>query len=853
MIAPLPRDQDVPSAAASAAAVCRIRSPAKVLVSPEFLRSFDWNRTSLGPIEGWPRALRSYVDLILELPTPAIIFWGPEQAQIYNDGYAVIMGPRHPRYFGAPYRECWPDTYPVIIPWMREVLDQGRHVEVARAPFILTRHGFAEEAYFTFTFSPLRDDQGRINGIYQPVLEMTDAVLAERRAEILRRLAAREDGLGAASAAIETNPKDVPFAGLYLWTETERSLQVVAAPGFASTEECDSRLRPAAEAIARAFRTNTHAVIEVCVGARPWPEPVRTLFVAPVRRSATDEPMGVIAFGASPRCRFDAAYQDFFEAVARELGTNLAAQRAAQAERDWLERVRSTRRAAEAAKEAHARRLAALFEHAPVGVAVMRGPSHVFEVVNPQFAALLADRPLLHRPLRDALRELEGQGIFELVERVYASGVPYVGRSVGLNLERADGDSEERFFDFVYQPMPDDDGKIESVIVVVFDVTELSRARRDAEAANRAKDEFFAVLGHELRNPLAPITTALQIMRLRGDRVLARERAIIESQVGHITRLVDDLLDVSRITRSKVALKREPVEIASVVRRAIEMASPILELRRHRLDVRVPARGLVVDGDADRLAQVMANLLTNAAKYTEPGGDVSVSAERSGDRVLLRVTDTGIGISPEMLSRVFEPFAQEHQALDRAQGGLGLGLTIAAHLARLHRGSVSASSQGPGHGSTFTVELPASDGVVRTPPPAPVEPPKAPPAPSLRVLVVDDNEDAAEMLVEALGMLGYGTRAAHDGPEALRIAPEFAPDVALLDLGLPVMDGYELARRLRSAPGGDRLRLIAVTGYGQEADRRRAVEAGFDAHLVKPVDIDAIADLLRRNAGSAST
>ncbi len=378
-------------------------------------------------------------------------------------------------------------------------------------------------------------------------------------------------------------------------------------------------------------------------------------------------------------------------------------------------------------------------------------------------------------------------------------------------------------------------------------------ARADAESANHAKDEFLAMLGHELRNPLAPILTALHLMRLRGADTVEKERAVIERQAQHLVRLVDDLLDVSRITKGKVELKKQRIELAAVVANAIEMASPLLEQRKHDLDVRVPKRGLAVEADPARLAQVISNLVTNAAKYTESGGQITITADRTGDQVGLKVRDNGIGIAPEMLPRVFEMFVQERQALDRSQGGLGLGLSIVSSLMALHGGTVEVRSDGRNRGSEFAIRLPAavaqaepvvgSDSVERL-------------AAILgrgerdgrRILVVDDNEDAADLLAQVLETMGNMTRIAHDGPAALRIADEFAPDVALLDIGLPVMDGYELARRLRAQPGRDGLHLVAVTGYGQDNDKRAAKEAGFDAHLVKPVNIDRLKDLIRELA-----
>ncbi|MEP6592955.1 MAG: ATP-binding protein, partial [Acidobacteriota bacterium] len=365
--------------------------------------------------------------------------------------------------------------------------------------------------------------------------------------------------------------------------------------------------------------------------------------------------------------------------------------------------------------------------------------------------------------------------------------------------------------------------------------------RAQAEAANRAKDEFLAMLGHELRNPLSPILTALQLMKLRSDPSSAREQVIIERQVNHLTRLIEDLLDVSRIARGMVQLKQEPIELAEVVARAVEMASPLLEQRSHVLEVEVPHH-LIVFADPTRLSQVVSNLLTNAAKYTNPGGRISVTAGDDEEETVLRVRDTGIGIAADVLPRVFERFVQERQAIDRAQGGLGLGLTIVQSLVERHGGTVSASSRGPDQGSEFAIRLPKwtpGAGEHPLPPPAAAaaEPPAGVPR---RVLVVDDNEDGAEMLAAVLAARGHDTRVAHDGPEALRIAGSFRPEVAFLDIGLPVMDGYELAARLRDLPELGGIRLIAVTGYGQESDRQRTRAAGFEHHLVKPVDLDAV-------------
>jgi len=371
------------------------------------------------------------------------------------------------------------------------------------------------------------------------------------------------------------------------------------------------------------------------------------------------------------------------------------------------------------------------------------------------------------------------------------------------------------------------------------------KAYGDAFEADRRKDEFLAMLGHELRNPLAPIVTALQLMRLRSDEVARRERSIIERQVGHLSRLVDDLLDVSRITQGKIELQRQQTDLVDVIAKAVEIASPLLEQRSHKLSLQIPASGLIVDGDPVRLAQIVANLLTNAAKYTENGGQVTLSARRDGAEIVLRVRDNGTGIEPELLTRIFDLFTQGKRSLDRSQGGLGLGLTLVKSLAALHGGRVSASSAGPGKGSEFTVVLPALAAAEKAPAhsPRPTVVPRSR-GQARRVLVVDDNVDAAELLGEALRHRGHEVEIAFDGPGALALLDRFRPDVGLLDIGLPVMDGYELAARLRKDPALAGIRLVAITGYGQAADRSRSTAAGFDEHLVKPIDLDRIVQLV---------
>ena len=400
-------------------------------------------------------------------------------------------------------------------------------------------------------------------------------------------------------------------------------------------------------------------------------------------------------------------------------------------------------------------------------------------------------------------------------------------------------DGTERSIEDSAAPIRDATGTISGAVMVFHDVTQRRRAEKALKEADQKKDHFLAILAHELRNPLVPIRNGLQILNLAGNDLTIAEnaRSIMDQALNQLVRLVDDLLDVSRITTGKLKLRKERVELAAVVQSAVETTRPLIDEQGHHLSVRLPPTSILLDADPTRLAQVFSNLLNNAAKYSEQGGRITLVAEPVGSEVIVRVTDQGIGISADHLPRIFQLFAQVETASDRSQGGLGIGLSLVRGLVEMHGGTIEARSGGPGRGSELTVRLPLAK-------PAPLsasqteeaDGQKTSPTPKYRILVVDDNRLSAQSTAIALGLMGHDLATARDGIEGIELARTFRPDVILMDIGLPEMNGHETARRIRQQPGGNNILLIAVTGYGQEEDRRLSLEAGFDYHLVKPLN-----------------
>jgi signal transduction histidine kinase/CheY-like chemotaxis protein len=485
---------------------------------------------------------------------------------------------------------------------------------------------------------------------------------------------------------------------------------------------------------------------------------------------------------------------------------------------------------------------AQLFEQAPSFMAVLRGPEHRFELANPGYMRLIGHREIIGKPLREALPETVAQGYLQLLDEVYRSGKAYTATGAKYSLQlSAQASLVERYVDFVYQPIIDADGSVSGVFVEGFDTTSRNLADIALQNANRRKDEFLAMLAHELRNPLAPIRNAAEILA-RTFPEQAEPYAVvtmIRRQADQLTRLVDDLLDVSRISQGRIELKQETLNVAPLVEQAFETVAPLFQDKRQDVSLAPSYEPLYVVGDVTRLVQSLVNVLTNAAKYTDRGGKIRVHTRSSADDVFIEVSDNGVGISAELMPQIFELFVQGDRTLDRSEGGLGIGLAVVKKLIEMHGGQISARSEGLGKGSTFELRLP------RAPAPVAADAQAASANASVRrVLVVDDNIDAADSLALLLGLEGHQTECAYTAAGALQRVSAFAPQVVLLDIGLPDMDGYEVARRLRALPTGAAMTLVALTGYGQAEDRERALASGFDTHLVKPVDLVALARIL---------
>lgn len=495
------------------------------------------------------------------------------------------------------------------------------------------------------------------------------------------------------------------------------------------------------------------------------------------------------------------------------------------------------------AAEARWRRL---FDHAPVFMCALAGADHRFEYANLEYIKMVGRREIIGKPVAIALPEVAEQWFLKLLDNVYQTGTSHRGEAKALDLvQKEAGEPTRLFVDYIFQPIVDKRNDVQGIFVAGYDVTEHVLANTTLQDHSRRKDEFLAMLAHELRNPLAPIMNLGEWLAKHNRDAPAVSQAgdIIVRQCTQLTHLVDDLLDVSRITRATIELDKAPVNIHHTVQMAIEAAQPLIKEKHHRLEVLNQAGDEVfVNADMSRLVQCISNLLTNAIKYTPAEGDIKILVAADTTNASVTISDNGVGIAPGVLSSVFELFSQAATTIDRSHGGLGIGLSVVRQLIHMHGGTINATSAGLNKGSQFTISLPL------------IEPPAhSNTAPTericrkARILIVDDNVDAAQSLSQLLSFNEHNTVAVHTPSEAIDQLTRFTPEVALLDIGLPELDGYQLARMFRTHSSATR--LIALTGYGSAEDQKRASEAGFDFHLTKPVRLDQLEQVIQQCIG----
>ena len=776
----------------------------------ERVRAHPWAHTPLGEPQFWPQGLRTAVRILLTTGHPALIFWGPELTCLYNDAFSRSLGPeKHPAILGAPARRAWEEVWPIVGAQIEQVLRGDGAVWHENQLVPIIRHGELQEVYWTYSYNPIDEPASPhgVGGVLVICTETTHQVLTERKLAAERERFVQLFDQAPTYIALLRGPDHVIELANPGYLKLIGNRPVVG--------------RKAAEALPDAVAQGCLALLDE-VYRTGKPSALGAKYGVP-SSSAGEIEERYVNFVYQPITGNDGAISGILVQ-----GVDVTSQ--AEADRA---------RALDRARLDYATRLSGVgFWYCDLPFDELQWDERVKDhFFFPPTARVTIDDfyARIHEEDRTATREAIDASIrnrtpYDIVYRTVhpASGAIKWIRALGGTDYASDG-TPTHF-----------DGVTVDVSPQKLDQQKLASLNHQLRQQDRRKDDFIATLSHELRNPLAPIRAAAKVIASPqvAPAQLQRAQLIIERQVTHMALLLDDLLDVARITQGKLQLKKETVALIDVVDAAVEAVRPALNGKNHELSLSLPTEPVLLDADPLRLSQILSNLLMNAAKYSDAGGHIQVAGAIQGDRVALSVKDNGIGIPPESITGIFEMFSQIEGVTGRSDGGLGIGLALVKGLTELHGGTVEARSGGLGHGSEFIVRLPFV-------PPHQAPPPlMTDPAPTAsvrrRILIADDNKDAAESLSMVLELAGHEVRVAHLGRTALSLAQAFRPDTALLDIGMPDLSGYEVARDLRREPWGTRIQLIALTGWGQENDRRRAIEAGFDHHLTKPIDPDQL-------------
>ena len=797
------------------------------------MRAHDWAASALGPAAAWPPELHTLANLMLATRNPVLLVWGPQALMLYNDAYLPLLGKRHPVALGQPFAAVWPSLWPALEPIFADnFAGTASHFEEV-AVMVPDADGAARQHWYSWSHAPVHGRDGNVAGIYNSAIDITGRVMGERQRQFEDALlactrtltdpdqlsAAAGELLGQRLRAARVGYAEVERGGRFITMRSEWTDGSVASV-LGQAKRIDSfgprigeQLRAGATVCIDDVRSDPRSAAFSAAFAETG---VLSVLAIPLLQDALLRAV-LIVNDAGPR-----RWTDLDLALARSV-----------VEHTWTA-VEAARSQQELRLEQEQSRY--ILDNMEEGFALIDADWTLLQVN--EIAARISRLPrdqLVGRSQWDAMPKLLGTEVEALYRRVHAE------RKGGV-IEHLHTypDGKRAWIEIRAYP-----SLLGRLAIFFRDISTRKAAEQELTDASRRKDEFLAMLAHELRNPLAPIGAAADLLSIgKFDAASIRQTsAVIARQVRHMTSLVDDLLDVSRVTRGLVALEQLELDAKRIVADAIEQVRPAIDARRQHFSLLLPPEPAYVRGDHKRLVQVLTNLLNNAAKYTPEGGSVVLQLEAREGTVAMTVSDNGIGMAPELAGRAFELFAQAERTSDRSQGGLGLGLALVKSLIELHGGSVTAYSSGLGQGSEFAVILPRIDT------PAPPSTPERRQARDgaghgLRLLIVDDNADAASMLAMFLDAAGFQAMVEHAPRRALERARLERPRVCLLDIGLPEMDGNELARRLRAQPETAGAVLVAITGYGQEQDRRKSAEAGFDFHFVKPVDTAQLIRLL---------